>query len=607
MAQSIAAATRNLISSERYYSPRRRASTSDALILLLAELIRAFEACTVVDFEPAQCLDALIPYYAPVGMQYGDAVPEETPTDMYHTKLSGAAITALACIVRKLSAPSFRLPILGKLRECWTTLCMGLLLYARVLYRKGEPAPATENESPGHTFTAIVTVLQIYAGEESLLALVRNTPEALNLIFNLWVFEIKHPHLSTQLAEMFPESFKPTATVLLLVTRKDPADHGPKLVEALASDQRGSAFVPLEHMRRSILSIYQYGEIPADAMHAHLFHLTALHTTAAHHLLLQDSVRIVTEALMAVTSQPFDSATAQGTTRCIRRMCAYLCKYVAGGGLVSLNQSLEAGLLVGLLKAHPWLKSQSSTALYEEAAALLTVHLPPYLIYISVLRQARQPIHLIQEYILKNNIEESFLEKWRIFETHVHATSKLAIGNEFVEPTCECTIHRAVLRCSTCWEAAYCSQQCQIVAWNAHRLPCAKKQAARQAGILPDLSSEDTHFALRVAQNDFEKHKVAVCEKWLESGTLPLVAGIDYTVFPPVVSTNSQDIPAEVKTRMASDAAIYTVFPTGSSGRECYMCDLGLTHAPGEPDGETIKVVVQVVKAQRVPAFLRID
>ncbi|KAJ7649645.1 hypothetical protein FB45DRAFT_1075181 [Roridomyces roridus] len=597
MAQSVVFATHNLISSEKYYS--RRASTPDALIRLLAELIVAIEACTVVDFDPAECVAALMPFYAPVGTQYGDDVPEETETDMHQTRLSGAAVTTLACVVRKFSAPPFRLPIIEKLRECWTTLCMGLLFYARVLYREGEQVPATESESPGHTFTAIVTVLQIYAEEESLLALVRNTPEALALIVKFWALEIQHPHLSIQLAEMFPESFKPTATVLLLVTHKDLANHGLKLVEALGSDQRGIAFVPLEHMRRSVFNIYQYGEIPAEAMRAHLFHLTTLHTTPVRHLLLQDSVRIVTQALMAVTSQPFDSTTAQATTRCIQGM--------SGGGLVSLNQSLESGLLVGLLKAHPWLKSQSSTALYEEAAALLTVHLPPYLIYISVLRQARQSIHLIQEYILKNNIEESFLEKWRIFEAHAHATSKLATGNEFVETTCECTIHRAVLRCSTCWEAAYCSQQCQIVAWNTHRLPCARKQAARQAGILPDLSSEDIHFALRVAQNDFEKHKLAVCDKWLEAGTLPLVAGIDYTVFPPVVSTNSAAIPAEVKARMASDAAIYTVFPKGSGGRDCYMCDLGLTHAPREPDGETIKVVVQVVKAQRVPAFLRID
>lgn len=66
------------------------------------------------------------------------------------------------------------------------------------------------------------------------------------------------------------------------------------------------------------------------------------------------------------------------------------------------------------------------------------------------------------------------------------------------------------------------------------------------------------------------------------------------------------DAPSVVRGQMASDAAIYTIFPQGTVEKEYYMCDLGLTRGKGDPDDETIKVVVQMVGAQPVPSFFRI-
>jgi hypothetical protein len=58
---------------------------------------------------------------------------------------------------------------------------------------------------------------------------------------------------------------------------------------------------------------------------------------------------------------------------------------------------------------------------------------------------------------------------------------------------------------------------------------------------------------------------------------------------------------------MSSDAAIYAIFPQGTTGKEYYMCDLGLTRGPGDADDETIAAVVQMVGAQPVPVFLPIN
>jgi len=111
-------------------------------------------------------------------------------------------------------------------------------------------------------------------------------------------------------------------------------------------------------------------------------------------------------------------------------------------------------------------------------------------------------------------------------------------------------------------------------------------------------------FALCVAQYDFEEHKADICDRWTKAGTLPLTAGIDYSVFPHTVNI---DAPSVVRDQMASDAAIYAVFPQGLTGKEYYMCDLGLTRGAGDTDAETIAAVVQMVGAQPVPAFFPIN
>jgi hypothetical protein len=61
-----------------------------------------------------------------------------------------------------------------------------------------------------------------------------------------------------------------------------------------------------------------------------------------------------------------------------------------------------------------------------------------------------------------------------------------------------------------------------------------------------------------------------------------------------------------VESKIASDAAIFAVFPQGTAGKEYYMCDLGLTREAGAGDAETIAVVVEMIGAVPVPAFFRI-
>ncbi|KAJ7759390.1 hypothetical protein DFH07DRAFT_817492 [Mycena maculata] len=487
---------------------------------------------------------------------------------------------------------------------------MGLLYYCRALLRTGTPVALLEIDSPAHTFTAMVTLLRMYAEVDSLAALVRNTREVLSLIIKLWVFEIWHTHLSTQLAEMFRDSYPPTSAGLLhfyLFTRRDPDSYSAMLDSALEGSlgRQGIALVALEHIRRNTVACTQYQKIPVENMRTNLLNLTCLHSTPLHSLLLsQNSVRIVTEALVVITSAPFDSANAETTADCVQQICEYLHKYIASDGLNSLNQSLEVGLLVGLLKAHPWLSVKKSA--FDVFTALLAAHVPRYFIYISVLRQVHKSIDIIQQLGLKDAMPEVCLEVWHAFEKYAGVRLNLASAAELGLASCrgsECS-EPSSMRCSGCWEAAYCSKACQMAAWSTHGAICTARMHGRQNGIPPDLGEEDIQFALRVAQHDFEENKAAICAKWTDDGKLPISAGIDYSMFPPTVGI---DPPSVVREQMSSDAAIYTILPQGTTEKEYYMCDLGLTRGAGDPDDETIKVVIQMVGTQPVPAFFRVN
>ncbi|KAJ6561730.1 hypothetical protein B0H19DRAFT_86933 [Mycena capillaripes] len=491
---------------------------------------------------------------------------------------------------------------------CWPSTCMGLLFYSRAVLRTEVSVAMLEVDSPAHAFTAIVTLLQMYTDVESLAALLRNTPEVTGLIIRLWALEVRHS-FSMQLQEMFPAVSPPTTVHLLdthLLARRDSNSHDLLQIFAMASSLGNIPIVGigLEHIRRHSSELSRLPVLSVvQNMHASLRNLGCLHSTPLHFLLLsQNSVHVVTEALIRLTLGLFDAASADATADCITQICEYLQKYITSHGLTYLNQSLEVGLLVGLMRAHPWLDHKKTT--FVAFTDLLVGHMSKYLIYISVLRQVHKSFNAAQQ-LGKDALSDGCRKVWLAFETYARIRLKLATDTELDVVTCnnaECS-QASSMRCSGCGDAVYCSRECQIAAWNAHSGACRARASARQNGILPDLAAEDVQFAFRVAQHDFEEHKADICAHWTEARSLPLTAGIDYSVFPHSVNIDASSI---VREQMSSDAAIYAVLPQGMSGKEYYMCDLGLTRGTGT-DEETIAAVVQMVGAQPVPAFLPIN
>jgi hypothetical protein len=297
-----------------------------------------------------------------------------------------------------------------------------------------------EVDSPAHAFTAIVTLLQMYADVESLAALVRNTPEMTGLVLGLWALEVRDSLLSTQLRDMFPNVCPPTAVRLLdihLFDRRDFDKCGAFLISALEGSLSNTAIaeVGLEHIRRNSSALSRL-PIPwvLQNLHINLRNLNSLHSTPLHFLLSsQNSVGVVTEALVALTSRPFDAASAGTATGCITQICDYLGRCITSDGLTSLKQSLVYGLLVGLLKAYPWLDYTKPE--FSPAKGLLAVHLPKYLIYISVLRQVHKSFNVARQLGLMDAQPEAFRNLWLAFETYARVRLKLATDLELeVEP-----------------------------------------------------------------------------------------------------------------------------------------------------------------------------
>ncbi|KAJ7025717.1 hypothetical protein C8F04DRAFT_1238954 [Mycena alexandri] len=466
----------------------------------------------------------------PPGTRYGDAVPVESPDDMHNTKSAGIAITALASILRRYRSTPYWPNALQRLVGCWPSTLMGLLFYARALLRREPPPPMTEVDSPAYTFTAIITLLQMYADVESLAALVRRTPQGINLVSRLWAFEILNSRLSTQLTEMFPDLCQPTAagllnyTYLRVETWSTPVP--PYFSHYRAACQTFPRSLPLAWsiFRGAQLLSIDLRMFPAtDQIHTNLRNLGHLHSTALHlHLLSLNSVGIVTQALVALVSRPFEAASADVTAGCITQICEYLQKYVTADGLTWLNQSLELGLLLALLKAHPWLAHKKSAL--DAFTSLMIVHLPRYFIYISILRQVNKSFDaFLRLGWMSSALSDPCRKVWLAFYHYVRMRLKVASPAELQVLPCdnlECN-QQSSMRCSSCYDTVYCSNECQMKTWNSHIESCQARAIARQAGTPPDLGAADVQFALRVAQHDFEECKADVCRRWTEAGTLP--------------------------------------------------------------------------------------
>ncbi|KAK7006208.1 hypothetical protein R3P38DRAFT_3037311 [Favolaschia claudopus] len=579
--------------------------SSQDRIRILSDLLAAIDHCPAVDVDPQKTIECLLPYFTPLGTRNGDPVPPESSSDAHQTIFSGTAITALASIVRRYHVTPQWPKVLELLVACWSATVIALLFYSRGLLRTGTPPATLEIDSPAHTFTAIVTLLRMYSDIESLANLLQSTREVTGIMIRLWAVEVKSPHLAAQLQELFADTCPPTAAVMLRSClfgphRLDGYDDATEIFALEGSlEDTAIAEICLEHIRRNCVA----GHLPN--LQTDLRNLLSLQSTALHfHLINQNSIGGATETLVHLTNTPLDPASAELVADCISQICEYLQKYLVSAGIVGLRQSLESGLLIGILRCHSWIKSEQPE--FKCLAELLSVQIPKYFVCISILREVHKSFRLVQELSLIGSLPVAYRNLWLGLETYARGRIKLATDDELNEVVCsreECESSSS-MRCGNCWEAAYCSQQCQLLSWTKHQVVCQALTNARLHGISAELDDCDVQFALRVAQRDFEDHKADICKKWTQNGTLPLTAGIDYSVFPHAVYIEA---PAVVRKQMVSDAAIYAIFSQDLTRKEYYMCDLGLSREAENTDEETIAAVVQIVSTQPIPAFFPIN
>ncbi|KAJ7067390.1 hypothetical protein C8F01DRAFT_666704 [Mycena amicta] len=476
-------------------------------------------------------------------------VRESSPEDYAQTHCSGGALTALLSAIRRCNLDE----ILPSLISCWPATISAALLYGRAIVRT---TPELMLLGPDHigtsgcAFTTLISFFHIYAKIDDLRSLILQTPRLIELIVAIWQHEAYDlgagQHLFTQLRRLFLYDCLPSSASLLpLYVLSSEGPLRDTLLMGTATRREEIANTALRHMRKSIsvLSLSGPDEEVLKDVCVDLENLTFLHgLTSLQQPFLVDrhSLVVVTEVLLQSTAHQLDMNTAGIMQRVVGCVCRFLNVFLVAGGISGLVDALERGLLVGLARAHPWLELEDSRALVE-FTSLFTTHLPKYLIYLSVLDRIRASFDLLGPVLsrLKNlprcsSIWSSFLD-FAVARMELTEPGELRGMEKCHFPNC---FRPATFRCANCMKAAYCSPQCQKTAWHSqqerHWANCFSD------GMRAVPNPEDIRFALRV----FRQHLLypavqsQICDTWSHQGSqsLPLYAGIDYTVHPPAVT-----------------------------------------------------------------------
>ncbi|KAJ7067375.1 hypothetical protein C8F01DRAFT_666385 [Mycena amicta] len=598
----------------------------------LLALTDALDAIPTGPPYPAALIAATARHLAPPSMTALSIVPVEVlPADFAQTQVSGAALTLLLTVVRREYAWRTLVPeqVCQALFSCWPSTSCALLLYARALVRETQETSGTTLGpsyvgSPGHAFTTIVSLLHIYAQIDSLRVLVQDTPTSLALIMSLWRFETRESfhgkQLALQISELIPLGGVPSAADLL--SPYILSLPSPKLDTLLSTGddfQNESAAVALSHLGRSAVSLLLHG--PSDAvletLHVNLCNLARLHSTClAKSLLSERSPIVVTDVLLRLTSQYFGSVTVGIVRSIIGDICGFLNSYLLADGVPGLVFALERGLLVGLLRAQPWIDHDvplNEDKALKEYERLLGGTISKYLMYISVVCEVRK--FLVVEKNVPRSSSSPCAMIWLNFTKYAKASIDLALSSELAIKRCdlfECS-RPATSRCSACLTAIYCSSDCQKISWTRrHMTECIPSPVCTIEGIMPKLPGEDLRFALRVVNHDLAES--TICEGWLRRGTIPLRACIDYTQSPPLVRLDAPPDMEEAKKRLrglaASLAVIYAVLPTGGlkeQGKALFGWDLQIElHKDTGVEG-VISAAVEIIGEMKNPKFVSLE
>ncbi|KAF7312675.1 FAD/NAD(P)-binding domain-containing protein [Mycena indigotica] len=370
----------------------------DALQVLL-DMIEAIEACPKSELTENLIIEATVPYLAPtiaapvpISIELPVSSGTVTPPGQAQPEVSGAALTIILTIIRRLSNSSpthiVFIPdnVTKTLASCWPLTSSALLLYARAIVATDDDNPrlARQVGSPGHAFITIVSLLQTYAHAESLRTLVQNTPTALYLVASIWKFEVNGQteahEFYLQLKELFPHGNPPSAATLLplyLFTLPSPKLDAFLAIVDYSSGE--SAAAAMGHFNKSLKALHLDASDSAviGTFQANLDNLIAFHSTSLQQSLLKKrSPILVVESLVWLTSKPFNSTTAGLVGTAIEHICVFLNNYLFSNGIWGLVLALEQGLGIGLFRACAWIDSLSPASPALEEYRRLAYTLP---------------------------------------------------------------------------------------------------------------------------------------------------------------------------------------------------------------------------------------
>ncbi|RDB24200.1 hypothetical protein Hypma_008655 [Hypsizygus marmoreus] len=230
-------------------------------------------------------------------------------------------------------------------------------------------------------------------------------------------------------------------------------------------------------------------------------------------------------------------------------MCLYLHEtFELSEGITWVRRSLEAGLLLGILRSAPQDPKEDVTQLCN----LINV-VCRYLVYVSVLRPVMRTINKLDLDHMERDIakEGPFWEAWTKLKEVTD--ERLLVAGSRISKRCsydECDrmdIMGDFKRCSGCEDATYCSPICQKLDWTdkRHRTYCKKTQTSHREGKGVELSQEDYAFCKLVFVDDVRRMDDEIGQLWKrpKKPTHPAVE-IDYTKFPP--KRSFKDIPDKI-------------------------------------------------------------
>ncbi|KAJ6585500.1 hypothetical protein B0H19DRAFT_422199 [Mycena capillaripes] len=306
------------------------------------------------------------------------------------------------------------------------------------------------------------------------------------------------------------------------------AKYGQRLMEDAKKNAKELSFATLAYLVRDT----QQRSREVIVYHLLVLLLLARHEPIQQSLMSHHSLHIVTRALFRVV-RPRLAIRDEISETVVMSSCTYLIKCLnTGDGISCVIRAFEAGLfpslIVGLRSTH------------SEFFPLLHSYLPPYLIYLSVVRAAAKALKKIRKSGIESRMERRgpIFEAWSTFKKILDERIELA-GTK-VHLICankQCNrmdyTDKCLQYCCGCMDRAYCSSECQIRDWQVggHREHCKETRKRRTEGQKTKLSRENIDFAANtVVERDRILRALEVSQ--IVHSTRTLAVEFDYTVFP---------------------------------------------------------------------------